>query len=198
MKTNLTAEELLRYTIVRIPDKNPKSELFSAWIQATGEDIASRIGNEPVELRGEAHLEILFPIFVRVRKQAREIAYRRNDQSPATVVFSLFDESAIVRPKDVLLPIVWNKSELEAFEQEQRDDVNSSIDIPLDAWWRDAKGTNEAERTLLSRLYAVNPEKERVNISGEAPAALALLVLNWFLMGGGEILYEGSEISWNT
>jgi hypothetical protein len=194
MDMNLSAEEYISYRVVDLPTGDPESPVFDAWIKAVAEDIGRSIGNEPIELRGEADLRIAMSIFLALRNRAKEIIYRPSAGVPASVVFSRLDTASVVRPRDVVAPARWTDAELDLLEKKWQADTAETFDIGLDEWWRQAQSADDPLKAFLALVNACSPKKKEVSLHGIAPILPALMALDWFLLGGSHITYEGARL----
>ncbi len=147
----------------------------------TIERLVSQIGNDAVELCGEAPAFFVLPLFARLRSVASEVLYRPKPEMRAVVVMSIANDG--IRPSDVIDPSDWwNEAELAAFETSW-DTPAEEIDLVLDAWWNEAVSgdTGAPIRTFLRRLYASPPPVSVVRLLGDAPLLPSLLAAQWFL-----------------
>ena len=194
MNTKRFAEEYITYTVIELPIGDPTRPDFDAWIGAVAEDIGRSIGNEPVELRGETDLRIAMSIFLVLRNRAKEIIYRPSSGVPATVVFSRLDEAVMVRPYGVTVPARWSDVELDVLEKKWRKDEAGTLTVRLDEWWESAQSAADPPKAFLAILTGCSPKKKEVTLRGVIPILPALMALDWFLLGGSHITYEGARL----
>ena len=184
MEQNLSSQTLLEYTPIDISANREGVEA-----------ILTTIGNEPVELRGQAPLTFLLPFFVKLKDIAQEITYRPLPDGPAFLIFSTIDEEQYVRPYDVSLPQKWSNEEMENLENERLKDSAVECAYDLASHWQEARNRlpQSPLKSFLEVLYTIAPQKKAVTLKGICPVLPSLIALHWFCIGAESIFYQESQ-----
>lgn len=138
--------------------------------------------NRAYELHGQCDVELLLPLFLRLRSIATEITYRPASSPTAYLISTQLDETIALRPGDVKPVAQFSDNELTEFEQQQTTNTEQTTIIDLTVWWEDAKHKQPKEpaQAFLRKLYGFAQNKQTVHLTGEAPMTLLLLTVNWF------------------
>ncbi len=189
---SLKTTALIEYKIINLTSEPAFLVTDQAKRVAQIDQLLQGITNEPVELRGKSGLFFVFTLFLKLKNVASEITYRPAADEPATVIYSILDESQYIRPYDVSPAPTWTEPDLKIFKKDQDQDKTKIVGVSLSDWWQTAQESSQPDplAAFLDILYRYSPHKREVKISQNCPLLPALMVLNWFVLDADAIRYE--------
>lgn len=156
--------------------------------------IVKKVGNEAVELSGNAPLPFVLELYEALRARVPEIVYRSNGDRERVVIFSTLDENTVSRPHAVKDCVVeWSDEEFEEMEH-KREGHNEKRNIYFSLETLTPRQEGEGTKEILRRLYVVSPYRDEVLLTGVCPILFALLAAEWFLMFAKSVRYEEVKI----
>lgn len=186
----MAQDQLLSYTKVHL-DRMPKFAVYEGGKHLDYcRSIAQKIGNQPVELIGEASMHTAVLSFIAFFSFATEIIYRKNDQEMATVLFTLLDP-AFIRPSFVVPLHAWQNT-IPEHVQEKKENVV----IHLESFWKTA-GEKQPQHQMvefLKEIHSFSPVQQRVHIVGEIDILPTLMAIAWFAPHTKQLQYQDFEL----
>lgn len=183
----MQSEHLLDYTVIDL-GKLTKISAKAFLVQAQ---------NRAYELRGQCDVELLLPLFLRLRSIATDITYRPTGSPTTYLITTQLDETITLRPNDVKLVVQFSDDALAEFEQQQATDTEQAITIDLSVWWQEAKHKQPKEpaEAFLQKLYGLSQNKQVVHLTGEVPMTLLILAVNWFTqLATTQVFYNDNRL----
>ncbi len=176
-------KELIDYRIIHAGDPQEESRAYPE------DEFETKFAPLGVELRG-VDLLALSKLFLFWREKTGEIVYRQHPKGRALVIFSRLDPDRYFRSEDILPPAWWPESELIRLEGLRADDHAAELVWELGTITKSLKDAEMPVSDFLSRLYSVNPRKERIVLEGQISPYLLLMALDWFAGEAKSVTYN--------
>ena len=182
-------EEFLNYSVVKLSQFKVKNQ---AQRDTLIKKIITGCTNEAVVLQGEAPLDFVLPLFIKMTGVFREIVWRKTETDTAILLYSTIEDPAvIIRSIKVVPPAVWTDKELGEASKKQKNDKRKELNLNLNKLWLLAKKhEKDSLKNFLKALYGLSAKKDKVVLSGKCPVVPAILAMQWFLFKTKEVYYE--------
>lgn len=189
-------QNLVEYRVIQLPPVTADVVQGADRLERALHDVCHTMKNEPIELRGASLTVFDVLVAVRASRVATELIWRKDASAPAYLLQTLLDETETIRPSFVAAGWVWDEQEHEDMERRRASDTRRDITLDLARLWHrhSSRDGQEQHKACLTEVYAIEPRKDRIALSGEVPLSFAFPVWQWFAGRAETVTYDHMKI----